>query len=358
MTRRIEVRKVVLPDLGIPQETRPELEKSIYASRLVRLRDRMREQGLDALAVYGDREHFANLHYLTNYDPRFEEAILVVLTDGVPSLLVGNEGMGYSKIARLGVERVLHQTFSLPGQPRDHVQPLAGVLADRGLRDRRRVGVVGWKVFSAAEFDNPETVLDLPEFIAVALRQAVGAQGRIINATATLIDPETGLRNISEPEQLADFEWVAACNSQAVLDGLRALRPGMKESELFARLSLRGYPLCCHPVCASGARVREFGFPSPSEEPIQAGDPLFLSCSYQGSNCCRFGWVSAGSSAAAPLDRRLYRSRVRSLFQSLSAWYSTLRIGANGKRSSPRRDGRSGSPWTEGRTELRPPDRL
>lgn len=94
------------------------------------------EQELDALVVYGDREHFANLHYLTNYDPRFEEAILVVLPNGVPSLLVGNEGMGYSKIARLGVERVLYQTFSLPGQPRDLVQPLAGVLADRGLRDR------------------------------------------------------------------------------------------------------------------------------------------------------------------------------------------------------------------------------
>ncbi len=197
----------------------------------------MREQELDALVVYGDREHFANLHYLTNYDPRFEEAILVVLPNGVPSLLVGNEGMGYSKIARLGVERVLYQTFSLPGQPRDLVQPLAGVLADRGLRDRRRVGVVGWKVFSTAEFDNPETVLDLPEFIAIALRQAVGAQGRITNATAMLIDPETGLRNISEPEQLADFEWVAACNSQAVLDGLRALRPGMRESELFSRLA-------------------------------------------------------------------------------------------------------------------------
>ena len=35
----------------------------------------MAEQRLDALVVYADREHFANLLWLTNYDPRFEEAV-------------------------------------------------------------------------------------------------------------------------------------------------------------------------------------------------------------------------------------------------------------------------------------------
>jgi Xaa-Pro aminopeptidase len=330
MTRSITVRKVALPDLGVPLEPRPELDSAIYTARLARVRERMREQAFDALVVYGDREHFANLHYLTNYDPRFEEAVLIVLPEGVPSLLVGNEGMGYSKIARLAVDRVLYQTFSLPGQPRERVRPLADLLGDRGLRNCRRVGVIGWKMFSAAEFDSPENVLDLPEFIAVALRQAVGADGRVLNATAMLIDPETGLRNVSEAAQLADFEWVATCNSQAVLDGLLALQPGMKESELFTHLSLRGYPMCCHPVCAAGPRVREFGFPSPSEERIQAGDPLFLSCSYQGANCCRFGWVSSGPSTETPwIDDYIARVSIP-YFESLLAWYSTLRVGATG----------------------------
>ena len=39
------------------------------------LRRRMDERGLDQLVVYADREHSANLSYLTGFDPRFEEAL-------------------------------------------------------------------------------------------------------------------------------------------------------------------------------------------------------------------------------------------------------------------------------------------
>ena len=37
--------------------------------------------GYDRLVVYADREHSANLSFLTGFDPRFEEALLVVGTD-------------------------------------------------------------------------------------------------------------------------------------------------------------------------------------------------------------------------------------------------------------------------------------
>ena len=53
-----------------------------FQSRVDRLRAQMEEQRLSHLVVYGDREHFANLAYLTNFDPRFEEALLVI---GPPS---------------------------------------------------------------------------------------------------------------------------------------------------------------------------------------------------------------------------------------------------------------------------------
>ena len=35
-------------------------------------------RGLTYALIYADREHFANLAYLTNFDPRFEEALLIV----------------------------------------------------------------------------------------------------------------------------------------------------------------------------------------------------------------------------------------------------------------------------------------
>ena len=34
---------------------------------------------LDAFVVYGDREHAANVAYLSGYDPRFEETLLILL---------------------------------------------------------------------------------------------------------------------------------------------------------------------------------------------------------------------------------------------------------------------------------------
>ncbi len=38
----------------------------------------MEKRGLTHLVVYGDREHFGNIMYLTNFDPRFEEALLII----------------------------------------------------------------------------------------------------------------------------------------------------------------------------------------------------------------------------------------------------------------------------------------
>ena len=68
------------------------------AARLERLRERdATERGYDRLVVYADREHSANLAYLTGFDPRFEEAILVVGPAGEPAILVGNECYGHGR---------------------------------------------------------------------------------------------------------------------------------------------------------------------------------------------------------------------------------------------------------------------
>jgi hypothetical protein len=45
--------------------------------------------------VYADREHFANLTWLVNYDPHFEEGLLVLGRNGQRTLIVGNEGLGH-----------------------------------------------------------------------------------------------------------------------------------------------------------------------------------------------------------------------------------------------------------------------
>ena len=75
---------------------------------------------LDFLVVYGDREHSANVAYLSGYDPRFEETLLLLERTGRPlAVLIGNEGWGYCDVSPLDFDRQLYQTFSLMGQARD-----------------------------------------------------------------------------------------------------------------------------------------------------------------------------------------------------------------------------------------------
>src|SRR5438067_11771252 len=129
----VELAALPLPDFGLPRHE-PLIAAATYEARIERARQRAVEAGYDALVVYGDREHFANLAYLTGYDPRFEESLLVLVPGRKPSLLVGNEGMAYSPVSPVDLERVLYQTFSLPGQPRTTSAPLAVILAETGLR--------------------------------------------------------------------------------------------------------------------------------------------------------------------------------------------------------------------------------
>jgi hypothetical protein len=116
--RRAELAPIDLPDFG-PAGARPDLAASLYLERLAALRTRGDAVGYDCLVVYADREHSANLSYLTGFDPRFEEAILIVTPARDPLILVGNECYGMAGSAPLPLRRELFQDLSLPGQPRN-----------------------------------------------------------------------------------------------------------------------------------------------------------------------------------------------------------------------------------------------
>jgi hypothetical protein len=79
----------------------PLLPAGLYAERLEGVRSAMDARGYDHLVVWGDREHSANLAYLSGFDPRFEEALLVVGPTGDPAVLVGNECEGMAGAAPL-----------------------------------------------------------------------------------------------------------------------------------------------------------------------------------------------------------------------------------------------------------------
>src|SRR5690349_1602041 len=88
-TATARLARIELPDFGAPGP-RPELPPAVYDERIEALRARADEAGYDRIVVFADREHSANLSFLTGFDPRFEEAVLVLAPDGEPAILVGN----------------------------------------------------------------------------------------------------------------------------------------------------------------------------------------------------------------------------------------------------------------------------
>ncbi len=313
---------VDLPDFGMPSTT-PELPDHIYPDRLERLRERAASRGYDHVVVYADREHSANLSYLTGFDPRFEEAMLIVGQNGKPAILVGNECVGMARSAPLPMEVRLFQDFSLPSQPRDRSLSLADLLADEGLRPGVAVGTVGWKTFS-----DPGRI-EIPSFLTDELRQAVGEQGRVENATDLLIDAADGLRVINEVEQLAYFEYAACQTSQGVRRLLFGLEPGMTERQAVRLLDWNGTPLSCHLMLTSGERA-SLGLLSPGDRTIERGDPLTVAFGIWGALNCRAGFLVAGADEL-PGDIRDYDDvLVRPYFETVVEWYEALHIGQKG----------------------------
>ena len=93
----------------------------------------MRQQGLDTLIIYADKEHGGNFEYLTGFIPRFEEALLVVHRDGEAVLVLGNENLKLASYARLE-NRVIHAPwFSLPNQPMEPRKTLAQLFPEAGV---------------------------------------------------------------------------------------------------------------------------------------------------------------------------------------------------------------------------------
>ena len=149
---RVELAEVTLPEFGLP-DVEPIIPASTYEARIAAARQRAADAGYDVLMVYADREHFANLAYLTGFDPRFEEALLILTQDRIPTLLVGNEDMAYTAISPIELQLVLYQTFSLLGQPRSSSAPLTTILRDAGIGATvgKRIGIAGWKYFTPIE---------------------------------------------------------------------------------------------------------------------------------------------------------------------------------------------------------------
>jgi Xaa-Pro aminopeptidase len=321
-TRRARLADVELPDFGTA-DVEPLIPPAVYADRLERLRDRAVARGYDRVVVYADREHSANLAWLSGFDPRFEEAIAVVGRDGDPLILAGNECYGTAGAAPLPMRRELYQDLSLPGQPRDRSRMLAAILGDEGIGSGSRVGVVGWKSFA------DRSRMEIPAYVVDQLRDLTGPGGLVENANDLLIEPGAGLRAVAEVGQLAALEYASCRTSDGIRTLFGGLRTGMTEREAVRLLGWNGMPLSCHLMLTAGPRAR-FGLLSPGDRPIERGDPFTVAFGVWGALDCRAGFVVEDATELPDGIGDYVERLVAPYFEAIAAWYGALRIGATG----------------------------
>ncbi len=341
-----------LPEFGLPT-VQPNIPASIYEQRLKAAQNRWDNWDFDAVIVYADREHFANLTYLTGYDPRFEEALLIFTAEedafrtqlfrvvagtqskshtvrqfGTPTLLVGNEGWGYTDISPIKLNKVLYQNFSLPGQPRNQSLSLATLFRQAGITTGSKIGVIGWK-YDESDPAHFSGWLDIPAYIADTLREVIGSNGQLLNITPTLIDPLDGLRIFNEVDQLAAFEFAATHTSEALRNVLFGLKPGMTEFEAVQLMRLNGLPLSAHLMLSSGPRA-SMGLPSPSLRVIQQGEPFTMALGLWGGLNARAGFVVHQADELPAEIQDYLQKLVVPYFRAVVSWYEHLGIGVSG----------------------------
>ncbi|MBL7767858.1 MAG: hypothetical protein JNK20_02745 [Flavipsychrobacter sp.] len=304
-----------------------ELEERISLCRAY-----MHNRGFTHLLIYGDREHFANLLYLVHFDPRFEEALLILGLEGDPLLLVGNECVSHLTVSplyqagRLRYER--YQPFSLISQPRNSSRPLAAIFAEEGMVKGAKVGCVGWKYFSYIEFSQPEKMLDIPGFIADTVRNNCGYDA-VENGTDIFMSPVYGLKATCSAFEIAQFEFSNTMASEGMIHFFKNFKVGATDFEMVQQYKYTGYPLGCHIGLKSDAN-QHIGLSSPTGGVIRQGDPCSTNLSYWGSNICRAGWVVANEKELPEKAAAYIREFAAPYFRACSEWLKMLRIGAVG----------------------------
>ncbi|TRO53392.1 M24 family metallopeptidase [Candidatus Bathyarchaeota archaeon] len=326
MVRHAELVELILPDFGCPS-FEPKIPAEVYLDRLERLRKK--SKSYTHILVYGDREHSANIQYLSGYDPRFEEALLIVdIHEDQQWIMVGNEGNGYLEACPIKEQLtpVLYQPFSLLAQPRDRSRPLKQILQDTGITANSVIGVAGWKYYTPQESPDSHHWIEAPSYLVDNLRALTSD---VTNATHLLMHQTDGLRAVNEPEQLAVMEYASALTSQAVRDIIFNVKPGMTEHQAFQYARLNGYPQSVHPMLSTGERAW-IGLPSPTDKKIQRGEAFTTAIGLQGALTCRAGWLLENETQLPKKIHDYVEKLAAPYFEAAVAWLETLSIGVTG----------------------------
>ena len=306
---------------GIPV---PITDETIY-SRKKKVIHAMQERQLDVLVIYADLEHGSNFEYLTGFLPRFEEALLVLHTNGAAYLVLGNENINKAKYSRIPATPILCSYFSLPDQPMQNHESFDEILRQTQISGSR-AGVVGWKLFRSS-FEPNDLLFDLPEYIISALRKLCGAEN-IVNATDLMIG-KGGVRRTNNANEIAHYEFGASLASDCILDTMDFLAPGVTEMQAGDRLSRFGQRNSVVTIAAFGERFLKANM-YPTSRKLQEGDTVSLTVGYKGGLSSRAG-IAVRQESELPPKWRDYLSAVAiPYFDTICTWLEHIHAGLPG----------------------------
>ncbi|TPG14207.1 Xaa-Pro aminopeptidase [Sphingomonas koreensis] len=316
----IGLRSIAIPDFGAAADP-PAIPASTY---LARCRAAYAAAGTTWLAVYADREHFANIMYLSGFEPRFEEALMLIGADDRHVIVTGNECLSYTVKSPLpALDARLSQSLSLLGQDRTVHPRLTDVLRDVGLAAGDSVGLIGWKYLEPEEWDDDDRPFYVPDFFVRALRAVVGAD-QVHDRTELMLHPETGLRSYVDADQIAVFEQAAMRGSEMVWGILSQVCVGDTEREAVGRMGYQGDPFNVHMMFASGGTGDGpiIGLSSPSGRRIARGDGATTAVGLWGGLTARAGLVATENDDFVAIAQRYY--------EGLACWYATASLDVTG----------------------------
>lgn len=310
------------PDAVVPVM----LTAETMAERKAKVLANMAEANLDVLVIYGDLEHLGNFEYLTGFITRFEECLLILKRNGDATLVLGNENLKMASRSRIPAKLIHCPFFSLPNQPMEGEKLFERYFIEAGIFPGMRVGLVGWKMFTAKLTDNA-TTFDVPYYITESLKTVV-RDGKVLNAAHLFIGPG-GARTTNNPNEIAHYEYGAALASDCVLRTMDRVEPGISELELGNTMAAHGQSRTVMTICSTGERYVDANY-YPLDKAVKVGDTMSLTVGYRGGCTSRANYAVTCADELPENDRDWLDVVAKPYMASYFTWLEEVHVGMTG----------------------------
>lgn len=325
-----ESRDIVYDKVQAPKsliaDMMPVVPSNVYKERLKRIISKMNKKGLNKLLLYADKEHCGNFEYVCGYDPRYEEAVLIIENTGKCAVILGNECIPLNRLSKIDMEPYLCQLFSLPNQPMENENDFGKILKKIGIKMGDQIGVCGWKLFPVLQ--SRRQYMEVPFYIIDEVQKIVGKEN-VINANDIFISPWNGVRTVNEVEQIAVFEFASSLASNQMLKCLEYLKAGISEQEACKELNGLGLPMTSHIMFCSGERA-DISLTSPTTRILEIGNPVVFSMSLRGGLTCRAGYLVENVDELQEENKDYIEKIVKPYYAMAVSWLESIGLGVTG----------------------------